>query len=174
METRKVEYYGATRSFSQIGSAVNSLIAAALVFYTGDFRIVFIAALVPYCLNLINLWRYPDEIDITREPQSSFSLSDLFSPFKNLNNIKLYLNFTSFDAAFKVAKEYLQPILLSLAVSLPLLNHITEEERKVSITIGISYFIIYLLTSLSSKNAYKFVNKVVSLPKAVNLSGVLG
>ncbi len=37
IEHLKVTYYGRTRSMSQLGSALNSLIAAALVFYTGNY-----------------------------------------------------------------------------------------------------------------------------------------
>ncbi|MCK4800692.1 MAG: MFS transporter, partial [Anaerolineales bacterium] len=39
----KVAYYGLTRSASQFGSAVNALIAAGLVFYTGSYRVMFLA-----------------------------------------------------------------------------------------------------------------------------------
>ena len=37
----KVDYYGHTRSASQIGAAVSSLIAAFLVFYSGNYKIIF-------------------------------------------------------------------------------------------------------------------------------------
>jgi len=54
-EDRKVFYYGKTRAASQLGSALASLIAAALVFWTGSFRIIFLASTVPYILNLLLL-----------------------------------------------------------------------------------------------------------------------
>src|SRR6056297_644871 len=60
---QKVAYYGLTRSYSQMGSAINSLIAAFLVFYYGDYKIVFLAALIPYLINLVNLATYPKAID---------------------------------------------------------------------------------------------------------------
>jgi MFS family permease len=55
----KVDYYGATRAASQMGSAINALIAAFLVFYSGSYRIVFLASVIPYLLNLVNLSTYP-------------------------------------------------------------------------------------------------------------------
>ncbi len=51
----KVEYYGATRSFSQLGSAFNAILSALVVIFTKDYRKVFLFALIPYTLNLINL-----------------------------------------------------------------------------------------------------------------------
>ena len=46
-----------------MGSALNALIAAGLVFYTGDYRIMFLASVVPYALDLINLAFYPAALD---------------------------------------------------------------------------------------------------------------
>ena len=47
----RLNYYGHTRAASQAGSALNSLLAAALVFYTGNYRYIFLAAVVPYLLT---------------------------------------------------------------------------------------------------------------------------
>ena len=53
----KVAYYGLTRSASQFGSAINALIAAGLVFYTGSYRVMFLASTVPYLLDLLNQYK---------------------------------------------------------------------------------------------------------------------
>ena len=42
MADRKVAYYGRTRGWAQLGSALSALISAALVFFTGSFRSVFV------------------------------------------------------------------------------------------------------------------------------------
>ncbi|MEZ5148180.1 MAG: MFS transporter [Bacteroidales bacterium] len=39
---QKVFYYGHTRSYSQLGSALSSLIAALLVFFSGEYRMIFL------------------------------------------------------------------------------------------------------------------------------------
>ncbi len=59
----KVAYYGQTRAASQMGSAVNSIIAAALLFFTGNYRAMFLAATIPYVIDLINLATYPKILD---------------------------------------------------------------------------------------------------------------
>ena len=62
-EDQKVYYYGHTRSASQIGSAISSLIAATIVFYTGTFRVIFIFSVIPYFLDLLLMISYPKELD---------------------------------------------------------------------------------------------------------------
>jgi len=171
-EKTKVEYYGLTRSYSQLGSAVNSLIAAFLVFFYGDYKIVFIAALFPYILNLVNLATYPKEIDreIKQKQTQSFSF---LTTFKSIDTIQIYLNSSVFDAFFKTAKEYLQPILASLALSLPFLIDF-DVEKRTSVVVGICYFFIYILTSYSSKYAYIFVKKTDNTSLALNVTFLTG
>src|SRR6056297_1573708 len=171
-EKTKVEYYGLTRSYSQMGSAVNALIAAFLVFFYGDYKIVFIAALFPYILNLVNLATYPKEIDreIKQKQTQSFSF---LATFKSIDTIQIYLNSSVFDAFFKTAKEYLQPILASLALSLPFLIDF-DVEKRTSVVVGICYFFIYILTSYSSKYAYIFVKKTDNTSLALNVTFLTG
>jgi len=171
-ESTKVEYYGLTRSYSQMGSAINSLIAAALVFFYGDYKIVFLAALVPYVINLVNLASYPKELDrqIKKAGKKGHSL---LASFKSVDNIRVFLNSASFDAFFKTVKEYLQPILASLALSLPFLLDF-DGEKRTSIVVGLVYFFIYILTAYSSKYAYVFVKKTNNMPLALNSTFLVG
>ncbi|MDN5360561.1 MAG: hypothetical protein PWQ84_1624 [Thermotogaceae bacterium] len=171
-ENQKVAYYGLTRSYSQMGSAVNSLIAAFLVFFYGDYKIVFLAALIPYIINLVNLATYPKAIDeeIREKKPQKYSF---LATFKSVDNIKIYLNSSLFDAFFKTVKEYLQPILASLALSLPFFVDMNLEKRT-SVVVGICYFFIYILTSYASKNSYLFVEKTKKLSLALNVTFITG
>jgi len=76
---KKVEYYGATRSASQFGSAINSLLAGFVVFYTGDYHLIFLITIIPYVLDFINLATYPKELDgeIRKTMKKSVRLSDM-------------------------------------------------------------------------------------------------
>jgi MFS family permease len=171
-ENQKVAYYGLTRSYSQMGSAVKSLIAAFLVFFYGDYKIVFLAALIPYIINLVNLATYPKAIDeeIREKKPQKYSF---LATFKSVDNIKIYLNSSLFDAFFKTVKEYLQPILASLALSLPFFVDMNLEKRT-SVVVGICYFFIYILTSYASKNSYLFVEKTKKLSLALNVTFITG
>ena len=181
MEDVKVDYYGHTRAASQLGSAVSSLIAAALVFYSGSYRYIFIASVIPYVLDLINLSTYPKELDgdlnvmkkSDWKKQMKSTLRDFILIFKNFEAIKVVLNSASFSAFFKVSKEYLQPILKSFALSIPLFLTM-DSIKRTSLTVGVVYFAIYLLTSYASRNAAKISGRFKNLPTAVNVTYFIG
>jgi MFS family permease len=60
-ESQKISYYGHTRSWSQLGSAVSSLIAGFIVFVSGSYDKIFLYSTIPYVLNLILLFSYPPD-----------------------------------------------------------------------------------------------------------------
>ncbi|MFO7882525.1 MAG: MFS transporter [Kosmotogaceae bacterium] len=173
LDTR-AEYYGSTRAASQMGSALNSLIAAGIVFWSGDYKIVFLAALIPYMGNLVNLATYPNELDGNIKNKSKKeTFKDFFSIFKNRYSLKGILNSTVFDAFFKTISVYLQPVLQGLALSIPLFLDFENEERT-ALVVGIVYFFIYLATSYASKNADKIRKRVGKIESAINVTFIIG
>ncbi len=175
MLDKKVEYYGGTRSWSQLGSAFNSLIAAALVFYSGSYKVVFIAAIIPYIANLVNLATYPKylEGEGASKKKKRETLRDFVSMFRNLATIKAILNTSIFDAFFKSTKEYLQPILESFALSLPIML-VLSGQRRTAIVVGLVYFVIYLLTSYASRNSARFSKRFSDITVALNVTYLVG
>lgn len=170
----KVHYYGATRAASQLGSAVNALIAAFLVFYTGSYKIVFLASIIPYVINLINLASYPKNLDGDLKPaQKGETLTAFIGIFKNSDSLKGVLNSSLYDAFFKVVQEYLQPILKALALGLPIMVGMTGE-RRTAILVGVVYFVIYLATSYASRNAGRLSGKFGNEARALNYTYLLG
>src|SRR6056297_144443 len=59
MGDQQVSYYGKTRSASRLGSALSVVIAALIVYFRGNYNIVFLATLVPYSLDLLLMLTYP-------------------------------------------------------------------------------------------------------------------
>ena len=181
MQDLKIAYYGRTRSASQFGSAINALIAAVLVFYTGSYRIMFLAAVIPYVLDLINLMTYPPYLDGVLVPISgrafverlTATLRDFKSMFIKRETLRSVASSAVFSALFKTTKDYLQPILESFSLSLPLLLMLTEKKRS-AVVIGIVYFVIYLFTSYASRSAAAFSQRFSSLARAINISFLLG
>jgi len=177
----KVYYYGLTRSASQLGSALNALIAAALVFYTGSYRIMFLAAVIPYLLDLINVASYPKELDgdipgVKREEiwmRLRATLEGFIKIFRDGDVLRALLNSAGFGAFFKSTKDYLQPILAALALSLVFFENYQGAQRE-ALIIGSIYFGIYLLTSLASRWAYYFSSSFSSLSRAVNITYLAG
>jgi len=183
-EDRKVFYYGKTRAASQLGSALASLIAAALVFWTGSFRIIFLASTVPYILNLLLLASYPHALDgehlaltgsgwrLVGERFSS-TVRGLWSLLRDPCIVRGLLSSASFDALFKSTKDYLQPIVQAQAFALPILLSLHGEQRT-AILVGSVYFLIYLATSFASSKAGAVQARLRSLSRSINLTLVTG
>jgi len=181
MKHLKVEYYGHTRSFSQLGSAVNALIAAGLVFITGDYRTMFLAAAVPYTLDFINLSTYPKELDGEPGDRSSGSIrlqiratmQDFWKMFTDLRALRAILNSSGISGLYKSSKDYLQPILEGFALSLPFFLAM-EDKRRSALVVGLVYFVIHLFTTYASRTAAGFSRRFRSLAHAINLTFAAG
>jgi len=177
----KVAYYGLTRSASQFGSAINALIAAGLVFYTGSYRVMFLASTIPYLMDLINVYTYPKNLDgnIKRVQKGEIwsqvkaTFQEFTKIFSTGSVIRPLLNSSSFTGVFKSTKDYLQPVLAVLALSLSIFPTL-EDTRREAVIIGLVYFGIYLLTSLASRQAYLFSESFKSISRAVNVTYLLG
>jgi len=173
----KVSYYGRTRAASQFGSAINALIAAALAFYTGSYRVMFLAAAVPYLLDFINLATYPPSLDgelsrlawDTIGVQARQTLASFKAMFTDRSAWRAILNSASFMALFKASKDYLQPILEQMALAMPIFLAYSGKQRS-AVVIGVVYFLIYLATSYASRNADRFSRRFRDLERAINLS----
>lgn len=177
LTNKKVLYYGRTRAASQFGSAINSLLAAALVFYTGNYRYVFLATALPYVLNMFNLAAYPKELDGkvihlekgTWTKQIKETLNLFFVLVKDRDAMRAILNSASFTAFFKSTKDYLQPMLRMFVVSLPLLLDL-NDTRRTAVIIGIVYFLIYMLTSWASRSSERISKHFKNMAQAINIT----
>jgi hypothetical protein len=63
--------YGHTRAWSERRAALSSPIAAALVPYSGSYRIVFLGSVVPYLAGLALMLSYPSDLDGTKPEKES-------------------------------------------------------------------------------------------------------
>ncbi len=177
----KVHYYGHTRSWSQMGSAVSSLIAAFIVFYSGEIRYVFLCSVLPYLLDMTLVLSYPKYLDGEIKNKEDLSPREKFKSvfsvflqtFKTPLVFKAINNLTLHDGFFKAVKDYLQPVLNTLALTLPVLTFLTGKERS-AIVVGIVYFVIFMLTSIASRHAGNIAERFSSLPKAMNISLAVG
>ncbi len=170
----RVDYYGATRAASQLGSALNAILAAGLVFFSGSYRIIFPAAIIPYLINLVNLATYPKALDReVRRTEKRRTWGDFLLVFRNQDSRRGIFNSGVFDAFFKSSQEYLQPILKSMALALPIMMALSGRERT-AILVGGVYFLIYLSTSYASRNAGRLSRKIGHKEKTLNLTFLAG
>ena len=178
---QKVYYYGHTRSWSQMGSAISALLAAFIVFYNGEYQSVFLLSTIPYVLDLFLILSYPKVLD---GEIKSFKKGELKSQFRELwqsfyqafktpiilktvNNLSLYSGF------YKAIKDYLQPVLQTFALGLPVFLFLEDKERT-AIVIGVVYFIIFMLNSIASRNSGEVSEKFKNLRIPLNISLLIG
>ncbi|MEZ5148181.1 MAG: hypothetical protein R2759_14245 [Bacteroidales bacterium] len=67
----------------------------------------------------------------------------------------------------------MRPLIKTLALSLPFFLAFQDEQRT-AILIGLIYFVVYLLTSFSARNAGRFANLFNSLHMPLNLTLLIG
>ncbi len=184
MEHRKVEYYGRTRSASQLGSALSALIAIVLVIYTGDYRTVFLASTIPYVLELFLMASYPSYLDgdMARDRERTGagikrSFSETWNMFigifRNQNAMRGIMNSSVFGGVFRSSKEYLQPILEAQAIALPVILYLADRER-VAILVGMTYFFLYLSTSITSRSAGRIASRLSEVSRGINFTYIIG
>lgn len=179
-QNQKVYYYGHTRSYSQIGSAVSALIAGIIVFFSNNYNSIFLFSVIPYLLDLFLIISYPKKLDgklcvSNKNIKTIFKLTinEFIKSLKNMSVIKAISNQSVFSGFFKSIKDYLQPMLKTFALSIPLLLFI-ENKQRTSIIISVVYFIIYVLTSISARNSGSINSLFKKIYRPINITLILG
>ncbi len=170
-EDKKIPYYGHTRSWSQKGSALSSLIARIIVFYSGKYGNIFLYSVIPYFINLLLILSYPKELNRSLKPTKErnsikSTLRSFISVIKQPKVLKIANSSAVFTAYLKAVKDYIQPLMVNIAVITPFMLN-TEAEKKNGLIIGILYFIIYWITSYASK-----ASSIVASINKTNISNI--
>ncbi len=173
----KSKIYGKTRSYSLIGSTVSSLAAIFLYFYFSSIAWLFIIAIIPYVLDLILILSYPSYLN--EKQDSSFSFKGFIK--ENVNSVKyvfkdkailgLLIGSSSYNAGFKSIKDYIQPLIVTITLSVIIFTSRSPEDNTV-IYIGVIYAFIYLISSFASLNAHK-ISKRFSKDKVISFMWIL-
>ena len=169
----KITYYGHTRACSQRGSALSALIAGLIVFYTGNYNQIFLISIIPYLLNLILIWSYPNELDFSdKKHQNNIkqNLSALWQALKNRKVLAIVHSSAVFTAYQKATKDYIQPVMKKVAFMLPFLAGISVDKKN-GLFIGLMYLILYLLTASASSYAGFLTEKIKNLSYKSLLAG---
>ena len=161
-EDERVKIYGYTRSWSKYGSAVSVALAAPIVLFTDSYEWIFLAAIVPYALNIVNFLGYPKDLD---EAASVVSMSEVVrhagrtvsDSVRRPRLRRLFFESMGFDGVFAATKDYLQPILAALALTLAV-SWITLEDwsetQQAALLVGPVYIVLHLLSGAASKRSH--------------------
>ena len=170
---QRVHYYGYTRSMSRLGSAVAALGVGVFAFVGIGYDYIFPATMVPYALGLGLMLTYPAELDGATERKKLLSAvwrhtADSFKSLCQTADLKrVVVNESIFDAFFKAAKDYLQPIVKTAALGLPLLAAAGTQERTF-LLVGAVYFVVYLNSFFSSRFSGHAADRASDLARALN------
>ena len=176
-DNQRTHYYGHTRSWSQMGSAISSLLAASIVFISGNYRSIFIFSIIPYIIDLVLISSYPSYLDGANKKlkpalvKKKFieTVRNFILSFKDLNIIRAISNMSVYSGLHKVIKDYLQPVIHTFALSIPIILAFSDKQRS-AILIGVLYFIIYMLTSLASRYSGKIKDRIKTTELALNIT----
>jgi len=180
-QDQKVHYYGHTRSWSQMGSAVSALLAGAIVLYTKNYSAVFLFSVIPYVLDLILMSTYPAALDGQRrqlhkgEIIANFrsTIADFIQSFRSIGILKAILSQAVYTGYYKAAKDYVQPLIKTLALSMPFFVYLETKQRS-AIMVGLVFSVIYLLTSFTARYAGRFAARFSELGRPLNVTMLLG
>jgi len=154
----KTRVYGFTRSWSRIGSALSVVIAAVLVFRLHRYSYIFFFSVVPYVMNIVNFLTYPSELDGQKTERPSVRrvvrvlLSALRRSLRSRPLRRLLAESMGFDGSLKVCRDYLQPVLKTAALTVPVALHLADRQRT-AVLVGAVYFVQYLMDSYASRHA---------------------
>lgn len=166
--SERTAVYGFTRSWSQIGSALSGLIAAAFVLISGSYQYVFYFAVIPYVLNLINLASYPAELNGEHAKADSIAESVRRLKKSVLNSItkrplrRLMAETMGWGGLFDAVKNYLQPVLQAVAITAAVVfvspwQSTLNETQTTALLIGPVYAVLFLLSAWASRRADRLV-----------------
>ncbi|MEE8459208.1 MAG: MFS transporter [Phycisphaerales bacterium] len=160
----RVKVYGYTRSWSKFGSAAGVIAGAAIVLVSDNYDWVFYATAVPYVLGIINILGYPKDIDPVGSTNRTVPglvrhMTDtLRDTFRRASLRRLVLEAMGFDGVFAAVKDYLQPVLEVVAISMvatTAMNSGLSGTQRTALLVGPVYVVLYLLAGLASRRSHR-------------------
>lgn len=162
----KTQFYGTTRSWSKVGTAVSVLIASTLVYLSAggsraNYSLVFWASIVPYCIALLNFVAYPKYLDgehgatlgirsVVRHVVESFE--DCFAAPRLR---RLLVETMSYEGLFNTVKDYVQPLVRQWVLVLPFLFGRNHDQRT-AVLMGAVWFLLAVVSGIGSKQSDRF------------------
>ena len=161
-EEERTRVYGFTRSWSKMGSAVSVAVASAFIFTGARYSDIFLLAVIPYALNVVNFMGYPKELDGSREKDTkipgvwSHLKDSMRTAFTDRPLRGILVEAMSYEGTYKVAKDYIQPVIKQAALGLALLAT-WQQHQRVALLVGAAYFVLHLLSSFASRGGHRLV-----------------
>jgi len=167
--TYKTFVYGRTRSFSLIGSSLSAFAAIFIIIWFPAMQTIFLFSIIPYILDFFLILSYPNSLNERVETTLSlknffvFSVTQLRKIFSNHSLKKVIISSSLFDGIFKILKDYIQPILKNIIlISGVYTASSINADARLKIILGMLYGVIYIFSSVVSRNVYRLNFKMKS------------
>ena len=157
----RTRIYGHTRSWSKLGSAVSALAGTAVLLTSDDYRWIFLASAGPAVLNLLNLVTYPAALDETipgarggwRRSWTHLRVA-AGACLRRGRLRRLVVASMGMEGGYAAAKDYLQPLLQTLAIATPIGLGLSGDERS-AVILGAVAALAFLLASAAARQAHR-------------------
>ena len=177
-EDERTRVYGFTRSWSQMGSALSVVLAAAAVVVTENYTAIFWLSVIPYAAGIMNFLGYPADLDGAAalgrrrrraagggevEEGEGAGFGALARRFGRVLGDslgsrplrRLFAESATFRGNTILTKDYLQPLLRRAALGLPFFPALTAQ-RRTAVLAALVYALLYLLSSAGARRAHRF------------------
>lgn len=173
-------YYGLTRSWSQLGTALSALLSAIFVLFVHELRFVFLLSALPALSDMSLLLSYPKWLEgeiISLQYKNIANtfrkhLSQTFKTIKQPNTFRAIMNLSIFSGAYRGLKDFIQPLIQHYALAIPIILSLNAHERT-SIVTGLVYFFLFLVSSQASRVSGGFEKIFHTAPRAMNISFII-
>jgi MFS family permease len=118
LSKHKTFIYSRTRSFSNMGSALNAVLSIIIMVFLDNYVLVFITSVVPFVADFLMVSTYPSYMNETPNVKKSFFaiMGDTGTALEDVSQTKdkakPLLSFSSSMAVFTTLKHYIQPIMV--------------------------------------------------------------
>lgn len=145
-----------------IGSMVSSLFTIYLVLALPELKYLFLLAIIPYLLDIILILSYPKSLNERKD--TTFHFKSFIKENKNAISYVIHdkkmrnilFRSSSYQAMFKILKDFVQLILVAIPISIFVFHDLTEDEH-IRVYSAIMYAVIFLISAITSRNAYKLL-----------------
>ena len=100
-------------------------------------------------------------------------MRSLIASMKSLAMVRTISSQALYTGYYKAFKDYLQPLLETLALSLPIFLA-WEDQKRTALVIGIVYSILYAATAFASSKSGTFASHFNGLATPLNLTLLIG
>ena len=159
----KTFIYGRTRSFSNLGSAINAVLSVVIILFLESYRLVFAISVLPFVADFVMVATYPSYMNETPEKKQSAvaiareTAGALRSVMREPRTRKPLLASSTFTAVFTSLKHYIQPIMVANGAAMLAGFGVAASRRPagVKVLIGVLYAVFYLCSAFGTRNAHR-------------------